>query len=83
MSLICNLNEHKHAALREMLRKCPNLCRDTLGNEPISSWRPFEQNLKGIGDSLGNAQRGLKTFSAMHTEKWRQDGCISFWVSSQ
>jgi hypothetical protein len=36
-----------------------------VGNEPNSSWRPFEQNLKGIGDSLENAQKGLETFSAM------------------
>jgi hypothetical protein len=32
-----------------------------LGNAPKSSWRPFEQNLKDIGDSLGNTQRGLET----------------------
>jgi hypothetical protein len=45
-----------------------NLCRDTLGNAPKSSWIPFEQYLKGIGDSLGNAQRVLETFSAMLSE---------------
>ncbi len=36
---------------------CWNICRDTLGNAPKSSWRSFEQYLKGIGDSLGNARR--------------------------
>ncbi len=49
-----------------------HLCWDMLGNEPKSSWRPFEQNLKGIGDSLGNAE-----------EDWRPNGCISLRVSSQ
>jgi hypothetical protein len=38
-----------------------------VGNEPKSSWRPFELNLKDIGDSLENAQKGLETFSAMFT----------------
>jgi hypothetical protein len=33
-----------------------------------SAWRPFEKYWKGIGDSLGNAQRVLETFSATFTE---------------
>jgi hypothetical protein len=33
-----------------------------LGNSSKSSQRPFEQYLKGIGDSLGDAGRGLGTF---------------------
>jgi hypothetical protein len=39
-----------------------------VGNAPESSWRPFEKNLKGIDNSLGNAQRGMETFSTMLTE---------------
>ncbi len=35
------------------------------GNAPNSSWRLFEQYLKGIGDSLTNARRVLETLSAM------------------
>ncbi len=38
------------------------MCPDTLGNAPKSSWRPFVQYLKGIGDSLGKAQIVLKAF---------------------
>ncbi len=34
-----------------------------------SSRRPFEEYLKGIGNSLGNAQRVLDTFSATFTEQ--------------
>jgi hypothetical protein len=49
-----NLKEQKYAASRELYKKCPNLCQDTLGNAPKSSWRPFQQNLKGIVNSLGN-----------------------------
>jgi hypothetical protein len=37
------------------------------GNSSKSSWRSFEHYLKSIGDSLGNAQRVLETFSAMLT----------------
>jgi hypothetical protein len=32
-----------------------------LGNAHKSSWRPFEQNLKDIGNFLGNTQRGEVT----------------------
>jgi hypothetical protein len=55
VSPIFNLNKQKQAASRE----CPNLCLVMLGNAPKGSWRPVEQNIKAIGDSLGNAQRGL------------------------
>jgi hypothetical protein len=44
------------------------------GNVPKSSYRPFEQNLKGIGNSLGNAKIGLETFSAMLKEYQRHLG---------
>jgi hypothetical protein len=50
-----------------MKKEMPKLCRDSLGNVSKSSWRPFEKYLKGIGDSLGNAQRVLETFSATFT----------------
>jgi hypothetical protein len=71
-----------------------NLHRDTLGNASKNSWRPFEQYLKGIGDSLENAQRVLETFAAMlHSiadkllempkYKWRPDSHISHLISSQ
>jgi hypothetical protein len=33
-------------------------------------WRPFQKFLKGISDSLENAQRVLKTFPAILTERW-------------
>jgi hypothetical protein len=45
-----------------------------LGNAAKSSWRTFEQYLKDIGDSLGNARRVLETFSAMLSEKQRHFG---------
>ncbi len=50
--------------VKEMLK----LCRGSLVNVSKSSWRPFEKYLKGIGDSLGNAQRILETYSATFTE---------------
>jgi hypothetical protein len=56
---------HNWKTTREMWRKCPNLCQDTLENAPKSSWRPLEQY---IGDSLGNAQRVFETFSAILSE---------------
>ncbi len=41
------------------------------GKVPKTLGRLFEQNLKGIGNSLGNAQQGLGTLSAMLTEQRR------------
>ncbi len=35
-----------------------------------SSWRPFEKYIKDIGDSLGNAQTVLDTFSGTFTKYW-------------
>jgi hypothetical protein len=49
------------------VKEMPKLCRDSLGNVSKSSWRPFEKYLKGVGDSLGNAQRVLETLSATFT----------------
>ncbi len=46
-----------------MQRKCPNLCRDMLGNAPKSSWKPFEQYLQVVGDTLGNKQEYWRPFS--------------------
>ncbi len=43
-----------------MDRKCPNLCQDTLGNEPKRSWRPIEHKL-----------RVLLTLWEMPKEDWR------------
>jgi hypothetical protein len=51
---------NRNKLLLGKLKKQPNQCQDTLGNEPKSFWRPFKQNLKGIGDYLGNAQRGWR-----------------------
>jgi hypothetical protein len=39
---IFNLNKKKHAASREMERKCSNLQQGTLGNAAKSSLRSFE-----------------------------------------
>jgi hypothetical protein len=50
------------------VKEMPKLCGDSLGNVSKSPWRPFEKYLKGIGDSLGNAQRVLETFSATFIE---------------
>ncbi len=50
------------------VKEMPKLCLDLLGNVSKSSWRPFEKSLKGISDSLGNAQRALETFSATITK---------------
>jgi hypothetical protein len=61
-SLIFNLKKQKHAASREMKRKCPNYAEILLGNVSKSSWRPFQKYLKGISDDLGNAQRVWKPF---------------------
>ncbi len=50
------------------VKEMPKLCLDLLGNVFKSSWRPFEKYLKGIDNSLGNAQRVLETFSATFTK---------------
>jgi hypothetical protein len=60
VSPIFNINKQKHPALREVLRKCPNLCRDTLGNAPKRAelkgyWRLFGKCPNRIGDLFSNA----------------------------
>jgi hypothetical protein len=75
-----------HAASGEMYWKHKSGSQGTLGNVLKGSWRPFEQHLKGIGDSLGNTQRIWKTLSAMLKEKpskqkWRPEVAFSHCVS--
>jgi hypothetical protein len=42
-----------NSALREIQRKCPDSCKDTLENAPKSSWRPFKWHLKGMAPLWG------------------------------
>jgi hypothetical protein len=70
--LIFSFKKQKPAASREILRKCPNLCRDTLGNAPKSSWRPFQEYLKCIGNSLGNARWPAQSPLALLFSSWRR-----------
>jgi hypothetical protein len=50
------------------VKKMPKICLDSLGNVSKSFLTPFEKYLEGIGDSSGNAQTVLETFSATFTE---------------
>jgi DNA anti-recombination protein RmuC len=54
--------------LRGIVKKMSKYVLRPVGNALKSSLRSFKQYLKGIGYSLGNAQRVLETFSAMLTE---------------
>ncbi len=73
----------------------PKLCQYSQGNVSISSWRPFEKYLKGMGDgrlfgkcpkSIGNLFSNLyrveDTLWEMPKQKSRPAGCISHRVSS-
>ncbi len=69
---------NRNTLLQGNCRGSAQIYAGTLGNASKSSWRPFEQYLKSVGDSLGNTQRVLEAFSAMLTEQWIHFGkCLN------